>query len=68
MIMSDTCATHRSQVSGMSSGKDKRRSDDSARPERTRTFVVLFIVFYASVERERQLLYFRLSLFYYKII
>ncbi len=36
MMMSDTCATHRSQVPTEELRKDKRRSDDSARRERTR--------------------------------
>ncbi len=36
MIMNDTCATQRSQVSRRSFGKDKRRSDDSGGRKRTR--------------------------------
>ncbi len=47
--------------------KDKRRSADSARPERTRSFVVLFIMFYASVDCEGLLLYFRFVFIYFII-
>ncbi len=36
MIMNDTCATHRSRVPRRSSGRNKRRSDDIGRRERTR--------------------------------
>ncbi len=36
MIMNDTCATHRSRVPRRSSGRNKRRSDNSGRRERTR--------------------------------
>ncbi len=36
MMMSDTCTTHRSRVPTEELRKDKRRSDDSARRERTR--------------------------------
>ncbi len=34
--MNDTCATHRSRVPRRSSGRNKRRSDNSGRRERTR--------------------------------
>ncbi len=34
--MNDTCATHRSRVPRRSSGRNKRRSDDIGRRERTR--------------------------------
>ncbi len=36
MIMNDTCATHRSRVPRRSFGRNKRRSDDIGRRERTR--------------------------------
>ncbi len=36
MMMSDTCTTHRSRVPTEELRKDKRRSGDSARRERTR--------------------------------
>ncbi len=36
MIMNDTCATHRSRVPRRSFGRNKRRSDDIGRGERTR--------------------------------
>ncbi len=35
MIMNDTCATHRSRVPRRSFGRNKRRSDDIGRRERT---------------------------------
>ncbi len=36
MIMNDTCATHRSRVPRRSSGRNKRRSDDIGRREKSR--------------------------------
>ncbi len=45
MIMNDTCATHRSRVPRRSSGRNKRRSDDIGRRERTRPgFYFMFCV------------------------
>ncbi len=45
MIMNDTCATHRSRVPRRSSGRNKRRSDNSGRRERTRPgFYFMFCV------------------------
>ncbi len=43
--MNDTCATHRSRVPRRSFGRNKRRSDDSGRRERTRPgFYFMFCV------------------------
>ncbi len=43
--MNDTCATHRSRVPRRSSGRNKRRSDNSGRRERTRPgFYFMFCV------------------------
>ncbi len=45
MIMNDTCATHRSRVPRRSFGRNKRRSDDIGRRERTRPgFYFMFCV------------------------
>ncbi len=45
MIMNDTCATHRSRVPRRSFGRNKRRSDDIGRGERTRPgFYFVFCV------------------------
>ncbi len=45
MIMNDTCATHRSRVPLRSFGRNKRRSDDIGRRERTRPgFYFVFCV------------------------
>ncbi len=45
MIMNDTCATHRSRVPRRSFGRNKRRSDDIGRRERTRPgFYFVFCV------------------------
>ncbi len=50
MIMNDTCATHRSRVPRRSSGRNKRRSDNSGRRERTRPgFYFMFCVWQSSV-------------------
>ncbi len=50
MIMNDTCATHRSRVLRRSFGRNKRRSDDSGRGERTRPgFYFVFCVWQSSV-------------------
>ncbi len=50
MIMNDTCATHRSRVSRRSFGRNKRRSDDIGRRERTRPgFYFMFCVWQSSV-------------------
>ncbi len=51
MIMNDTCATHRSRVPRRSSGRNKRRSDNSGRRERTRPGVLVCVLF-AAVVRE----------------
>ncbi len=51
MIMNDTCATHRSRVPRRSSGRNKRRSDNSGRRERTRPGV-LVCALCAAVGRE----------------
>ncbi len=51
MIMNDTCATHRSRVPRRSSGRNKRRSDNSGRRERTRPGI-LVCVLCAAVDRE----------------
>ncbi len=50
MIMNDTCATHRSRVPRRSFGRNKRRSDDIGRRERTRPgFYFMFCVWQSSV-------------------
>ncbi len=49
--MNDTCATHRSRVPRRSSGRNKRRSDNSGRRERTRPGV-LVCALCAAVGRE----------------
>ncbi len=63
MMMSDTCTTHRSRVPWRSSGRIKRRSDDSARRERTRPGL-LVCVLCAAVVREGLPLYFCVCLCY----
>ncbi len=48
--MNDTCATHRSRVPRRSFGRNKRRSDDIGRRERTRPgFYFMFCVWQSSV-------------------
>ncbi len=48
--MNDTCATHRSRVPRRSSGRNKRRSDNSGRRERTRPgFYFVFCLRQSSV-------------------
>ncbi len=50
MIMNDTCATHRSRVPRRSFGRNKRRSDDIGRRERTRPgFYLMFCGWQSSV-------------------
>ncbi len=49
--MNDTCATHRSRVPRRSFGRNKRRSDDSGRRERTRPGI-LVLCLCAAVVRE----------------
>ncbi len=57
MIMNDTCATHRSRVPRRSFGRNKRRSDDSGRRERTRPgFYFMFCVRQSSARGCRFLL------------
>ncbi len=62
--MNDTCATHRSRVPRRSFGRNKRRSDDSGRRERTRPGI-LVCVLCAAVVREGLLLFCYVCLFYY---
>ncbi len=48
--MNDTCATHRSRIPRRSFGRNKRRSDDIGRRERTRPgFYFVFCVWQSSV-------------------
>ncbi len=61
MIMNDTCATHRSRVPRRSSGRNKRRSDNSGRRERTRPG--FYFVFCVRGSRPRGAAAFHLSLF-----
>ncbi len=64
MIMNDTCATHRSRVPRRSSGRNKRRSDNSGRRERTRPGILVYVLC-AAVVREGLPLFCCVCLFYY---
>ncbi len=64
MIMNDTCATHRSRVPRRSFGRNKRRSDDSGRRERTRPGI-LVCVLCAAVVREGLPLFICVCFYYY---